>query len=102
MEMEKAFTVYQGRVAQAESRGESSQNVGLRQEKRDLRSKLERFELKFLEGAEEGWSREVLEAYVDSMFDIKAELEGVSPGDEGYQEGRDAYMNYQMSVLGEQ
>ena len=100
-EMEKAYTDYQGKLALAESRGQASQDVGLRQAESHLRGKLETYELKFLEGVEDGWGHDVLAAYVDAMFDIKAKLEGVEPGDEGYQEGRDAYINYQMSVVGE-
>jgi len=101
VEMEKAYSDYQGQLARAQATGQASQNVGLRQAEGQLRGKLERYELKFLEGVEDGWGHDVLGAYVDAMFDIKAQLEGVEPSDPGYQEERDAYINYQMSVVGE-
>ncbi len=102
VEMEKVLGDYQGQLARAQATGQASANVGLRQAERDLRGKLERYEFKFLESVEAGASRDVLEAYSEAMFEIKAELEGFGRGDEGYEEAHDAFMNYQMSVLGEQ
>lgn len=100
-EMEKAVSQYMGQLARAEAAGDAGKNVGLRQEKQHLREKFSRYELKFWEEAEGGASRETMEQMANALIDIEAALEGINPGDPGYDEWRDANMGYRMGILQE-
>lgn len=100
-EMEKSVSQYMGQLARAKATGDAGTNVGLRQEKQHLRERFSRYELKFWEEAESGASRETMEQMANALIDIEAALEGIEPGDPGYDEWRDANMGYRMGVLQE-